>query len=406
MTAFRYRAVDLAGREQLGVLEAETTRQARSSLRQQGLLALDVQMAVAAAGDAGENRLARRPPRLGNSALMLLTRQWSTLLEAGIPVERALAALIEQNEDEASRHLLAAIRGELLAGHPLHRALERFPQTFGSLYCALVAAGEKSGQLDRVMLRLADNLEQSGALRQKLIQALAYPVIVVLVASAVVMALMIYVVPQIVSVFQSGKQALPWLTRALILLSDFLRSAWPLLLGGALAGGWAFRRAWGDNNFRHAGQRRLMHLPVVGRLLVALDSARLAQTLAILVGSGVPLLGALQAGAAVVWLLPLRQALETAADDVREGVTLTRALGKSGHFPPLLVHMIAGGESSGRLDTMLDKAARQQSDEVSNRLALAMSLLEPLLILAMGGVVLVIVLAILQPIIEINQLLR
>lgn len=406
MTAFRYRAVDLAGREQHGVLEAETTRQARSSLRAQGLLALEVQTAVDAAGAHGDNRLARRPPRLNSSALMLLTRQWSTLLEAGIPVERALAALIEQNEDEASRHLLAAIRGELLAGHPLHRALERFPQSFGSLYCALVAAGEKSGQLDRVMLRLADNLEQSGALRQKLIQALVYPLLVVVVASAVVLLLMTYVVPQVVAVFQSGKQALPLLTRALILLSDFLRAAWPLLLAGAGAAGWTLRRAWRDDAFRLAAQRRLLRLPALGRLLVALDSARLAQTLAILVGSGVPLLAALQAGAAVVWLLPLRQALEQAAADVREGVTLARALAKSGHFPPLLVHMVAGGESSGRLDAMLDKAARQQSDEVGNRLSLAMSLLEPLLILGMGGVVLVIVLAILQPIIEINQLLR
>jgi general secretion pathway protein F len=401
MTAFRYRAVALDGRRIDGVVDADSQRQARGALREQGLFALDVQAAAAPSAPSGG-----RPPRLGGSALMLLTRQWSTLLAAGIPVERSLAALIEQSDDEPVRRLLAAIRDELLAGHPLHRALERFPQTFGGLYCALVAAGEQSGQLDRVMLRLADNLESSGALRQKLLQALVYPVLVVLVAAGVVGLLMLYVVPQVVAVFQSGRQALPWLTRALISVSDLLRAGWPLLLAGAAGTGWALARAWRRTAWRQAVQQRLMRLPVAGRLLVALDAARLAQTLAILVGSGVPLLAALQAGRAVVWLLPLRDALERAAGEVREGATLNRALARSGRFPPLLVHMIGSGESSGRLGEMLDKAARQQSDEVGNRLTLAMSLLEPLLILAMGVVVLVIVLAILQPIIEINQLLR
>lgn len=403
MTAFRYRAVDLDGREIKGVLDADTPRQARGTLREQGLFPLDVQTAL---GTGSDGRPGQRPPRLGGSELMLLTRQWSTLLEAGIPVERALAALIEQNDDAATRQLLAAIRGELLAGHPLHRALERFPRTFGSLYCALVAAGEQSGQLDRVMLRLADNLETTGALRQKLIQALVYPILVILVASAVVMTLMIYVVPQVVAVFQSGHQNLPWLTRALIVVSDFLRAAWLPLLVAATGGLWAFGRAWRGDAFRSAWQIRLLRLPLIGRLLLALDSARLAQTLAILSGSGVPLLTALQAGTAVVWLLPLRRALEQAASEVREGVALNRALAKSGYFPPLLVHMVASGEASGRLDAMLEKAARQQTDEVANRLALGMSLLEPLLIVGMGGSVLLIVLAVLQPIIEINQLIR
>lgn len=409
MTAFRYRAVDLEGKELQGVVDADTSRQARSMLREQGLFALDVNTAVNNAGGAGNapnSLLAMRSPRLGGTALMLLTRQWSTLLDAGIPVERALAALIEHSEDERTRHLLAAIRSELLAGHPLHRALERFPQTFGALYCALVAAGEQSGQLAQVMARLADNLEDSGVLRQKLVQALVYPVVVVIVASAVVMGLMIYVVPQVVAVFQNGKQALPVLTQGLILFSELLRSTWPFLLALGLGAIWLFRRAWRNRSFRLHWQQRLMRAPVVGRLLVALDSARLAQTLAILAASGVPLLTSLQAGAAVVWLLPLRRALEQAGDEVREGTALHRALGKSGLFPPLLVHMVASGESSGRLDAMLEKAARQQSGEVSNRLALSMSLLEPLLILGMGVIVLVIVLAILQPIIEINQLLR
>jgi len=390
MPAFHYRAIALDGRESSGTVDAESSRQARASLREQGLLAVDLE----AARSAGTQR---KLPRLGNTALMLLTRQWSTLLAAGIPVERALAALAEQSDDAPTRSLLGAIRDELQAGHPLHRALENFPQTFNRLYCALVAAGEQSGQLDQVMQRLADSLESSGALRQKVLQATIYPVLVVIVASAVIGALMLYVVPQVVAVFNSGKHTLPFLTRALIAVSDLLRTTWPLLavvFGGGL---WAFRRAWRNEDFRHARQLQLLRLPVLGRLLQALDSARLAQTMAILVASGVPLLAALDAGCAVLWLLPLRRALATASGEVREGASLHRALARSGRFPPLLVHMIGSGEASGRLGEMLEKAAR---------LGTATALLEPLLILAMGGIVLVIVLAILQPIIEINQLLH
>jgi len=399
MPAFHYRAIALDGRESSGTVDAESSRQARASLREQGLLAVDLQAARAAGTQ-------RKLPRLGNTALMLLTRQWSTLLAAGIPVERALAALAEQSDDAPTRTLLGAIRDELQAGHPLHRALENFPHTFNRLYCALVAAGEQSGQLDQVMQRLADSLESSGALRQKVLQATIYPVLVVIVASAVIGALMLYVVPQVVAVFNSGKHTLPFLTRALIAVSDLLRTTWPLLavvFGGGL---WAFRRAWRNEDFRHARQLQLLRLPVLGRLLQALDSARLAQTMAILVASGVPLLAALDAGCAVLWLLPLRRALATASGEVREGASLHRALARSGRFPPLLVHMIGSGEASGRLGEMLEKAARQQSDEVAARLGTATALLEPLLILAMGGIVLVIVLAILQPIIEINQLLH
>lgn len=404
MAAFRYRALNLEGREIQGVLDAETARQARGLLRQQGLLALGLDAAQAGEGRAPDAALTGL--RLKPATLMLLTRQWATLLEAGIPLERALAALAEQNEEPRVRQLLGALRQELLAGHPLYRALALFPRSFSPLYCALVAAGEQSGQLGRVMLRLADNLESTGALRQKVVQALVYPVLVVIVASAVVLAMMVHVVPQVVVVFQNSKQALPWLTQALIVVSDGLRATWPLLILLLVAAAWLLQRVWRQPRLRRAAQLRLMRLPVLGRLLLSLDSARLAQTLAILVGSGVPLLTALQAGAAVVWLLPLREALERATEEVREGAPLHRALAQARHFPPLLVHMVASGEASGQLDTMLDKVARQQADEVSNRLALSMSLLEPLLILGMGGVVLLIVLAILQPIIEINQLLR
>ena len=403
MAAFHYRAVGLDGGELSGVIEADTPRQARGLLRDRGLFAVEVASVVPAR--ATEFRW-RRQPRLGAAELSLLTRQWATLLEAGLPVERSLAALIEQSESEHTRAVLAGVRGELLSGHALAASLERFPGTFGGLYRALVRAGERSGQLAVVMERLADHLETGARLRQSIVQALIYPVVVVVVATMVILGLMTYVVPQVIAVFQQGKQALPLATRGLIAVSDFLRWAWPLLLVAAAAALWGIRRALDNERLRHAWHERLMRLPAVGRLLVNLDSARLAHTLAILVGSGVPLLAALEAGGAVLWLLPLRRTLAEAAVKVGEGMALNRALAESRRFPPLLVHMIASGEASGQLDRLLDRAARVQQEAASNRLAVAMSLLEPLLILGMGVVVLAIVLAVLQPIIEINQLLR
>lgn len=401
MAEFRYRALGLDGKEVSGVANAEGARQLRSQLRERQLFAVEV-----SAAQAGSRRWLARPAKLGGSELTVLTRQWSTLLDAGISLEKALAALIEQYGESHVRQVLTAVREELLAGQPLHKALTVGPQTFDSLYRALIAAGEASGQLAPIMARLADYLEHKGALSQRVIQSLIYPVLVVAVALAVILLLMTYVVPQVVAVFQAGHQSLPLLTRALIALSDFLRLTWPVLILLAGIGFLVGRAAWRVPAGRYRLQRRLMRLPGVGRLLVALDSARLAQTLAILVGSGVPLLTALAAGSAVVWLDPLRKTLDAAADQVREGSTLHRALARDALFPPLLIHMIASGEASGRLGEVLTKAARQQADETSNRIAMAMSLFEPLLILIMGGVVLVIVLAILQPIIEINQLLR
>lgn len=409
MTAFRYRAVNLDGGEISGVLEADTQRLARAQLRAQDLFAVEVSAATGSPSAGGQTG----GQKLGGSALMVLTRQWATLLEAGIPVERSLAALAEQYAEPAGTTgntgiplVLAAIRSELLAGHALHTSLARFPRSFDTLYRALVAAGEQSGQLAGVMLRLADNLETSGALRQKVIQALIYPVLVVAVALAVVIGLMTYVVPQVVAVFQHGQQSLPLLTRGLLAVSDFLRWSWPVLLLGGTGALWAARRALRQTHLRRRWHQQLMRAPALGRLLVSLDTARLAQTLSILVGSGVPLLTALEAGAAVLWLMPLQDAVRHATVGVGEGLALSKALGQSRLFPPFLIHMIASGESSGQLDPMLAKAARQQQDEVGNRLAVFMGLLEPLLILAMGVVVLVIVLAILQPIVELNQLIR
>lgn len=400
MTAFRYTAVDAQGKETTGVLEADTSRAARALLRERGLFPVD----VGSVSTRGEGKATRR--KLRESELVLLSRQWSTLLASGLTVEQALAALIEQSENEASRQILAGIRSEVLAGHSLRAALDRYPAAFPAIYRASVAAGEKSGELANVMTQLSDYLEQRNALRQKTQQALLYPAIVAVVATLVVIGLMTYVVPQVVSVFQQGKQALPLLTRGMILISDFLRGwGWLLMVLIGLSGlgvHWLLR----DRAIRRRWDQTLLGLPLIGRHLRTLDATRFASTLSILAGSGVPLLAALDAGREVIGRVPLQDAIRDATERVREGQSLSRALGTTRAFPPLLIHMIANGETTGRLDELLARAARLQQQELENRTGTLTSLLEPLLLLAMGGLVLLIVLAVMQPIIEINTFLR
>lgn len=401
MAAFRYRALDAAGTAGQGVVEAESARAARALLRERGLFPLEVASVAATASGGG-----RRRRRMKDAALALMTRQWATLLAAGLTVEQALAALIEQAEEDGVRQLLAGLRSEVLAGYSLRAALDRYPAAFPAIYRASVAAGEKSGELAQVMNQLADYLEQHGALRQKTLQALLYPAIVAAVALLVVIGLMTYVVPQVVGVFAQTKQALPPLTRALIWVSDFLRDwGWLLLVLLALAG-LAAQLALRSPALRRRWEARLLSLPVLGRHLRTLDAARFASTLAILAGSGVPLLAALEAGGRVIARLPLQDAVAAAAARVREGQGLARALGATRAFPPLLIHMVASGETTGRLPEMLTRAARLQQQELESRGAVLASLLEPLLLLVMGGVVLVIVLAVMQPIIEINTLMK
>lgn len=405
MAAFRYEAYDAAGRPHKGVLEADTARQLRARLREQGLLVAEVATVSEDTMARGSNRWHWRRG-LSGAQLSLVTRQFATLLAAGLPVEQTLNALIEQADTDYQRQVLAGVRGEVLAGHSLARALQSYPRVFPALYVTLVAAGEQSGRLGDVMERLADYTESHQALRQKVGLAFIYPAIVTLVAGTVVLGLLTYVVPQVVNVFQNTNQTLPWLTLALIGVSDFLRASWWLWLAVIIAAVWAARRALRRPQSRLRFHRWLLRLPLVGTMVRGVNSAQLASTLGILVGSGVPLLAALQAGAGVVNNLPMRQAVEEAARRVREGGSLSRALAAAKLFPPMLVHMIASGEASGRLVHMLERAAEQQGREMENRVMGLTSLLEPLLIVVMGVVVLVIVLAILLPIFEMNQLVH
>lgn len=399
MTAFRYRAVDPAGQETTGVLEAETGRAARALLRERGLFPLEVG-AVSQRGGGGRIR------RLREADLALLTRQWATLLSSGLTVAQSLSALIEQAEREPLRQLLAGVRSEVLAGYSLRAALDRFPAAFPTIYRASIAAGEKSGELPTVMLQLADYLENRAGLRAKTLQALLYPAIVACVAILVVIGLMSYVVPQVVGVFQQSKQALPPLTRGLMWVSALLRDWGWLLLIAAGAGGLLLAAGLREPMLRRRWDGWLLGLPLIGRHLCGLDATRFASTLAILAGSGVPLLAALEAGRQVVVRRPIAEAIEHAAERVREGQSLARALGASQAFPPLLIHMIANGETTGRLPELLNRAARLQQQEIEQRTTTLTSLLEPALLLGMGVLVLVIVLAVMQPIIEINTLMR
>lgn len=406
MPGFKFEALDPAGRLKKGVLEADNERQARQSLREQNMVALEVEAMLDKAGAGAERSLPRSRRSMSASQLALLTRQLANLIGAGLTIEETLNALIEQAETARGGEILAGIRGQVLAGQPLSKAMESYPRVFPAIYLALVRAGEQSGQINQVLQRLADYIEERQVLRQKVVLAFIYPAILTVVSLLVVTGLLTYVVPQVVAVFRDTHQTLPWLTRALIALSDFLRASGLYWLAGLALAGWGAQRALRNEGVKLRFHRRLLSLPLFGRFVRDTNAARLASTLAILANSGVPLLAALQAGAGVVGNLPLRYAVEDAARMVREGASLSRSLGRAKLFPPAMIHLIASGEASGKLGKMLDQSARQQSQTMQQRLAVLTGLLEPMLILAMGAVVLVIVLAILMPIFEMNQLIK
>jgi general secretion pathway protein F len=381
------------------VVQADTARQARTQLRTLGLLPSAVDRV---------QQHALRPWARGISAgeLSLVTRQMATLLGSGLTIEQTLNALIEEADKPMTREVLTGVKTEITAGSSLARALGAYEKSFPDFYCALVHGGEESGALPTVLQHLADYLDARQALRQKTSLALLYPVLVTSVAVMIVAGLLIYVVPQVVQVFQQSRQALPLLTRALIGLSDFLRATWPYLLVLIFAIAWTARMALRRPAVRRRWHVLLLGMPWLGSLIRGVDTSRFASTLAILVGGGVPLLAALESATRVMSNIVMRQAIERAIGRVREGGSLARALGESRAFPPLLVHLVASGETSGKLEQMLQRAARLETQALERRLAVFLTLLEPAMLLLMGGAVLLIVLAILLPIIEINQLVR
>jgi general secretion pathway protein F len=406
MPAFRYEAVDVGGATRKGVVNADNARSARADLRSQGLTPLAVDPIAAQVDAAGVSKSRGFGEKLSQVELALFTRQLASLLEAGLPLEQAFTALLEQAERVYVRDLVASIRSEVMGGASFSDALSRHPRDFAEIYRALVASGEQIGQLSRVLSRLADYIERSNALVQKVRLAFIYPGIVTVVAFAIVIFLLTYVVPQIVSVFANTKQKLPLLTMMMLAVSNFTR-AYGIYVALILIGAFmAWRRALKNPELKRRFHTWLLTAPVYGKFERSMNTARFASTLAITTGSGVPILRALETSRDTLSNVAMKELVEEASASVREGVGLARALSAQKHFPPMLVHMIRAGEITGELPAMLERAAASQQADLERRALTIAGLLEPVLILAMGVVVLLIVLAVLMPIIEINQLVR
>ncbi len=406
MPAFRYEAVDPVGATRKGVVNADSARAARGDLRAQGLVPIAVDAITTQLDAAGATRRRGFGDHLSTNELALFTRQLASLLEASLPLEQAFSALLEQAERPYLRDLVASIRSEVMGGSSLSDALSRHPRDFAEIYRALVASGEQIGQLARVLSRLADYIERRNALVQKVKLAFTYPAIVTVVAFAIVIFLLTYVVPQIVSVFANTKQKLPFLTVMMLAISDFVRNYGWIVAVVVTAAFFAWRSALKNPAVKMRWHKWLLTAPLYGKFERSLNTARFASTLAITTGSGVPILRALQTSRDTLNNVAMREQVEDATASVREGVGLARALSAHKHFPPMLIHMIRAGEVTGELPAMLERASNAQEADLERRALTIAGLLEPVLILAMGVVVLLIVLAVLMPIIEINQLVR
>ena len=406
MPAFRFEAVDAGGATRKGVVNADSARAARSDLRGQGLVPLSVDAISGQLDASGKLKSRGFGDRLSTAELSLLTRQLASLLEASLPLEQAFSALLEQAERTYVRDLVASIRADVMGGSSLSDALAKHPRDFTEIYRALVSSGEQIGQLARVLSRLADYIERRNALVAKVRLAFTYPAIVTMVAFAIVIFLLTYVVPQIVSVFANTKQKLPFLTVVMLAISDFVRAYGFVVLGVVIALAFLWRGALKNPAVKMRFHTWLLTAPMYGKFERSLNTARFASTLAITTGSGVPILRALQTSRDTLNNVAMREQVEDATNSVREGVGLARALSAHKHFPPMLIHMIRAGEVTGNLPNMLDRAASAQEQDLERRAMTIAGLLEPVLILLMGVVVLLIVLAVLMPIIEINQLVR
>ncbi|MBV7552840.1 type II secretion system inner membrane protein GspF [Pseudomonas sp. PDM28] len=402
MPTFDYRALDAQGRSCKGRLEADGPRHARQLLRERGVWPR-VLIEVRVGSDTG-----KQPRGAGLSAadLALLTLQLATLVQAGLPLEEALEAVAKQSSKRKVAGLLSAVRSRVMEGHALASALGQFPRAFPELFRATVAAGERSGHLGHVLEQLAAYTQARQASRQKIQMALVYPLILMLASAAIVGFLLGYVVPDVVKIFVDSGQPLPWLTQALIGVSNGLRNHFLLLIGVLVTLFGLWRWSWQQPQWRLRWHRWLLSAPVIGEVLRAMEAARFASTLAILGKSAVPLVDALEISASVIGNLTIRARMVDVARSVREGGTLTRGLELSGDIPPMMLHMIASGERAGELDRMLARAAEQQESSLAARIALVVSLFEPAMLVLMGGVVLLIVMAILLPILSLNQLVN
>ena len=405
MSAFEYTALDKKGREKKGIAEGDSARLVRQQLREQDLIPLTViEVKKHVTGDKTNSFSFNQ--RISTTELALMTRQLATLARSGIPLDEATATVARQSIKPKLKKLLLGVRSKILEGHTLADGLRDYPHIFTEMYCATVAAGEQSGHLDVVLERLADYTEQRQQLQQRLKLALIYPVILTIMSILVVGGLLTYVVPEVVKVFSDTGQQLPFLTIALIAVSDFMQDWFIYLLLAMIVAFIGFKKLLQKSVFKKQYHQFLLKIPVLGNLVLGGNSAQFSRTLSILAASGVPILDAMRIAVKVMDNIPMREAVEAASQQVSEGGSLSSTLESSGYFNPMLINLIASGEATGQLEQMLERAAMNQERELETTMAMLMGLLEPLLIVAMGGVVLIIVLAILLPVLDLNQLVK
>jgi general secretion pathway protein F len=404
MGAFEYVAMDQAGKQNKGLLEGDTQKHIRQLLRDRQLIPVSV--TEVANKEANRQRSFSFRKGISSAELALTTRQLASLAQAGMPLEETLLAVSQQNDNPRTKSILLGVRAKVMAGHTLADGLGEFPQAFPELYRATVAAGEQSGHLDIVLERLADYTESRQELRQNITNAMVYPIALIVMALSIIGFMLATVVPKIVSVFESTRADLPGLTRGLIATSGFLRDHWFLLgigMAAVMYGIWWVLQREGPRRSYH---RFLLKMPISGRLTRGINTARFTRTLSILAGSGVAILEALKISSEVIENLPMRDAVSEATVRVREGGSISKSLAASRLFPSMMIHLISSGEAGGKLEEMLDRAAAGQEREVNGLIAALLGILQPLVIVLMGGIVLLIVLAILLPIFEINNLIR
>ena len=404
MPAYSFEALDPQGQTRRGVLEADTARHARSQLRAQDWVPLKIDLQQAA--KTGLQTVIWESKVFGNDALAVWTRQLAGLVGAGLPLERALSTLSQEAETPRQRDLVSALREEVNAGATFAKALAQHPREFSAIYLAVIAAGEQSGHLDMVLESLAEDLQTQQALRNKLLAATLYPAIVSVVALLIVFFLLTYVVPQVAQVFSSNQQALPWLTTFMLGLSALVQALWLWVLLLVVVSIWVLRLALRQSDFRQRFDAAWLQLPLIGRLSRGYNAARFASTLAMLAAAGVPILKALQAASDTLSNAAMRRDAQEAYAMVREGAPLASALAQHARFPRLLVMFARLGEQTGTLPTMLQRTAQQLGEEVQRRALQIATILEPLLIVVMGAVVMMIVLAVMLPIIQLNQWVR
>lgn len=407
MATFEYQALNAKGRTVKGVTSGDHAKQVRAELRAQGLIPLNVKsISESAASKSDQKGRPSRRIKISTNELSIMTRQMATLLESGMTVEETLSAVIKQSEGHKVKTVISDIRSMVTEGYSLSDAIALYPNSFPEIYRASIAAGEQSGTLDNVLDRLADYLEDSHAMQQKITQAIVYPIFLFFVCAAILVVLIVVVVPKIVGVYEDTKQELPTLTKVVIKISDFMVNYGVMVGIGLVVLVVLIRALFKQDKPKLWLHRTYLNIVGLRKMVQNIDSARMSRTLSIMVGSGVPILSSMRASQAVMTNRVLQQDLQQATEEVSQGVSIGRALDRSGHFPPLLVHMVSSGENSGRLGHMLEKAATATENEMQTRISMMVSLLGPMMILIMGSMVMTIILAILMPMMKLQEMVN